>query len=179
MTVTLVLIGFAGLALVYFLFWIRGAGVDAVDESSLGKRLMPLDLEAFRNLIDESEEEFLLANLLPADYRSLRRMRLRAAVDYVAGVSHNAAVLLQFGQAARRSPHPDVAAAGRRLVDNAVELRMYALLAMCKLYVRIAVPGTALGSAGLVDNYQRLSDGAALLGRLQNPAKRELVSSAV
>lgn len=178
MTVTFILLGFAGLALLFFLFWVRGRGGDAVDQSNLGDRLKPLDLEAFRNLIDESEEEFLRANL-PGEYRSLQRMRQRAAVDYVAGVSYNAGVLLQFGQMARRSPDPEVAEAGRRLVDSAVEVRMYALLAICKLYVRIAVPGTALEPAGLVDNYQRLSDGAALLGRLQNPAKRSLISTAV
>jgi len=179
MTVTLILIGFAGLAFLFFLFWFRGRGVELADEASLGNRLKPLDLEAFRNLIDESEEEFLRANLSPGEYRSLRRMRLRAAVDYVSGVSHNAAVLLQFGQAARRSPDPEVAGAGRRLVDSALELRMYALLATCQLYVRIAVPGSALEPAGLVDNYQRLSDGAALLGRLQNPVKRRLISTAM
>jgi hypothetical protein len=173
------LIGFAGLALLFFLFWIRRKGLDVVDVATLGARLKPLDLEAFRNLIDESEEEFLRANLSPGEYRSLRRMRLRAAVDYVGGVSYNAAILLQFGQAARGSPEPDVAEAGRRLVDSAVELRIYALLATCKLYVQIAVPGTALQPAGLVDDYQRLSDGAALLGRLQNPAGRRLISSAV
>jgi hypothetical protein len=177
-TVTFILVGFAGLALLFFV-WIRGKGVDVVDEVSLSSRLSPLDLEAFRNLIDESEEEFLRANLSPGEYRSLRRMRLRAAVDYVGGVSYNAAILLQFGQAARRSPDPEVAEAGRRLVDSAVELRMYALLACCKLYVRIAVPGRALEPVGLADNYQRLSDGAALLGRLQNPAKRGLISTAV
>jgi hypothetical protein len=178
-TVTLILVGLAGLALLFFLYWTRAKGVDVVDEASLSSRLSPLDLEAFRNLIDESEEEFLRASLAPGEYRSLRRIRRRAAVDYVSGVSHNAAVLLQFGQAARRSPDPEVGEAGRRLVDSAVELRMYALLAMCKLYVQIAVPGTALEAVGLVDNYQRLSDGAALLGRLQNPAKHRLISSAV
>jgi hypothetical protein len=179
MTVTLILIGFAGLALLFFLFWIRGKGLDVADVATLGTRLKPLDLEAFRNLIDESEEEFLRANLSASEYRSLRRMRLRAAVDYVGGVSYNAAILLQFGQAARGSPDPDVADAGRRLVDSAVELRIYALLAKCKLYVQIAVPGAALEPTGLVDNYQRLSDGAALLGRLQNPAKRGLISSTI
>ena len=179
MTVTFIFLGFAGLALLFFLFWVRGRGGDAVDQSNLGDRLKPLDLEAFRNLIDESEEEFLRANLPPGEYRSLQRMRLRAAVDYVAGVSYNAGVLLQFGQVARHSPDPEVAEAGRRLVDSAVELRLYALLATCQLYVRIAMPGTALEPAGLVDNYQRLSDGAALLGRLQDPAKRGLISSAV
>lgn len=179
MTVTLILVGFAGLALLFFLAWIRGKGVDVVDETSLSSRLKPLDLEAFRNLIDESEEEFLRINLSPGEYRPLRRMRLRAAVDYVSGVFYNAAVLLRFGQAAQRSPDPEVAEAGRRLVDSAVELRMYAVLALCKLYVRMAAPGAALEPTGLVENYQRLSDGAALLGRLQNPAKRGLISSAI
>ena len=178
MTITLILVGFAGVALLYFLFWVRGAGVEAVDEAQL-ERLKPLDLEAFRNLIDESEEEFLRTNLPRSEYRRVQRMRLRAAAEYVAGVSHNAAVLLQFGQAARRSPEPDIAEAGRQLVDSAVETRMHALLAICRLYLRIAVPGTALAPAGLVDTYQRLSDGAALLGRLQNPSRRALISRAV
>jgi len=179
MTITLILVGFAGMALLFFLVRIRGGRVQVVDEASLGSRLKPLDLEAFRNLTDENEEEFLLANLSPEEYRSVRRMRLRAAVDYVSGVSYNAGVLLQFAQAARRSPDSEVAEAGRRLVDSAVEIRMYALLAVCKLYVRIAVPGMVLQPVGLLDNYQRLSDGVALLGRLQNPARRGLISSAV
>lgn len=178
MTATLILVSFAGVAFLFFVAWLRRGRVAMADETSLDKRLQPLDLEAFRNLIDESEEEFLRESLSPDEYRSVQRMRLRAAADYVAGVFHNAAVLLQFGQTARHSADPDIATAGRRLVDRAVEVRIYALVALCRLYVQIALPGAALGPS-LADNYQRLNDGAAFLSRLQDPTKRALISSAI
>jgi hypothetical protein len=103
---------------------------------------------------------------------------LRAAVDYVTGVSQNAAVLLQLGLAARRSPDIRVAEAGRQLVDDAVRLRLTSLLAAGKLYARIVFPGTVLVPAGIADHYQSMSHRAALLGRLQDPAKAALLSKA-
>jgi hypothetical protein len=179
MTVTLILVLCAAFALVFFLFRMKGYGTALVDEATLASRLQSVDLDAFRNLIDPDEEEFLRSNLPPAEFRPIRRQRLRAAVDYVAGVSQNAAVLLQLGLAARLSADPRVADAGRQLVDDAVRLRLYSLVAVAKLYTRIVVPGNVLEPAGLVDGYQSMSHRAALLGRLQNPAQGGLLTRAL
>jgi len=179
MTGTLILVVCAALALLFFLLKIRGYGAPPVDESQLAAHLFSVDLDAFRNLVDPDEEQFLRAHLSPSEFRAIQRQRLRAAVDYVAGVSHNAASLLQLGQAARHSPDARVAEAGRHLVDDAVRLRLYSLVAASKLYARMAFPGTVLEPAGIVDYYQSMSNWAALLGRLQNPAKAALLSKAL
>jgi hypothetical protein len=179
MTATLILVLFALLAFLFFLLKLKGFGSPAIPDATVTDRLRSVDLDAFRNLVNPEEEEFL-RSLLPArEFRIIQRKRLRAALDYIGGVSHNAALLLQLGQAARRSPDPRVADAGRQLVDDAVRLRLYSLVAAGKLCARIAFPGHLLEPAGIVDNYQSMSHRAALLGRLQNPAHSALLSKAL
>ena len=67
MTITLILVLCAALALLFFLFRIKGYGATPLDESNLASRLPSVDLEAFRNLIDPDEEKFLRANLQPGN----------------------------------------------------------------------------------------------------------------
>jgi hypothetical protein len=176
MTITLLSILFAVVALV--LFVLKGIGMGRVlkDEGELSQQIRAVDLDAFRNLTDPEEEEFLRANLPAAEFRAIQRRRLRAAIDYLSGVSHNAALLLQLGQTARRSPDARVAEAGRKLVDNAVRLRLYSVLATGKLCVRIVFPGAAVQPAGIVDRYQQVTEGALQLGRLQYPGRGALLS---
>lgn len=176
---TLILVLIAGFALIFFLFRIRGFGVVQIESSKLADRLLTVDLEAFRNLVDPEEEQYLRERLPAAEFRYIQRQRLRAALDYIGGVSHNAGILLHFGQAARLSPDPRVAEAARQLVDDAVRLRLYALVAAAKLCARMAFPGTVLEPARIVDSYQSVSHRAALLGRLQNPANAALLSKAL
>ena len=175
---TLILVLIAGLALIFFLVRIRGFRLTPIESSKLTDRLLDVDLDAFGNLVDPDEEQYLREHLPPTEFRSIQRQRLRAALDYIGGVSHNASILLHFGQAARLSPDPRVSEAAHQLVDDAVRLRLYALVAAAKLCARIAFPGTVLGPVGIVDSYQSLSHRATLLGRLQNPTKAALVSKA-
>ncbi len=176
---TLILVLIAALALIFFLFRVGGFGVAPIASSKLADRLLTVDLEAFCNLVDPAEEQYLREHLPATEFRCIQRQRLRAALDYIGGVSHNAAILLHVGQAARLSPDPRVAEAARQLVDDAVRLRLYALVAAAKLFARMAFPGTVLESAGIVDSYQSVSHRAALLGRLQNPANAALLSKAL
>jgi hypothetical protein len=176
---TLILVLIAVFALIFFLVRIRGLGIAPIETSKLADRLLAVDLEAFRNLVDPAEEQYLREQLPAAEFRYIQRQRLRAALDYIGGVSHNAAILLHVGQVARLSPDPRVAEAARQLVDDAVRLRLYALVATAKLFARMAFPGTVLESAGIVDSYQSASHRAALLGRLQNPTHAALLSKAL
>jgi hypothetical protein len=176
---TLILVLIAGIALTFFLFRLRGFGVAPIESSSLADQLLAVDLDAFRNLVDPDEEQYLREHLPPAEFRPIQRERLRAALDYIGGVSHNAAVLLHFGQAARLSLDPLVAEAAHQLVDEAVRLRLYALVATGKLYARMVFPETILEPIGIVDSYQSLSHRATLLGRLQNPATAALLARAL
>jgi hypothetical protein len=175
MTITLLLILFAFVALVFFV--LRGFGPGGpLDQNELSKHTREVDLEAFRNLTDPEEEEFLRVNLPAVAFRAIQRQRLRAAIDYLAAVSHNAALLLHLGQSARRSADTRIAEAAQNLVDNALRLRLYSALAIGKLCLRIAFPGAVLQSAGIAERYQHMTEGAAQLGRLQYPSKGALVS---
>ncbi len=176
MTITFVLLIFLAVATLA-LFFLRGGmpGGD-LDQAEISRQLRPVDLNAFRNLVDPDEEQYLKANLPPGEFRDIERQRLRAAIDYLIGVFHNAALLLHVGQAATRSPDERIAEAGRNLVSNAFQLRIFSLLAICKLCLRIVVPGTVLQPAGVVDRYQEMKDRAAQLGRLQYPNRGALLS---
>jgi hypothetical protein len=176
MTFTLILVALAGLA--FLLFFSRTAGKSRTpsDDTAVGDRLRAVDVEAFRNLVDPRDEEFLQANLTSTEFRAIERARMRAAVAYLVGVSHNAGVLLQLGQAARRSPDPPIVEAGQRLVDDAARVRLLSAIAIGKLCLKIALPSMRLQPASVVDRYQNLRDGAALLGRLQDPTKPILAS---
>jgi hypothetical protein len=169
------LVAVAGiLGLIFFV--VRGFGAarrpSSIDQ--LTQLIQPVDLDAFRNLTDPSEDEFLRGALPPTQYRAIQRERLRASIDYLAGVSHNASVLLQLGQVAKRGPDRQVADAGRRLTDDALRMRMYSMMAICKLGVRYAFPDAALHSGGIVDRYQQLTSAAMRLGRMQEPGKGAL-----
>jgi len=176
MIITLILILLALAALVFFV--VRGFGPSRLvkDQAELNANIRPVDLEAFRNLIDPGEEEFLLNNLPAGDFRAIQRERLRAAIDYLAAVSHNAALLLYLGLSARRSADPRIAEAAQNLVDNALRLRLFSALAVCKLWLRIAFPGALLQPAGVAELYQLMTERAAQLGRLQYSNNGALIS---
>jgi hypothetical protein len=176
MTITFLSILFAVVALILFVLRSIGTGRVALDEAELSEQMRTVDLEAFRNLTDPEEEGYLRASLPAPEFRKIQRQRLRAAIDYLSGVSHNAGLLLHLGQSARRSPDARIAEAGQNLVDNAVRLRLYSALAKCKLGVRIVFPGAAVQPAEIVERYQQATEGALHLGRLQSPGRGALLS---
>lgn len=139
--------------------------------NELVPQIEPVDLEAFRNLIEPSEEEYLRASLPAQEFRTIQRERLRAAIDYLGGVSRNAGILLQLGQLSKQSTDPQVAEAGRLLTDDALRMRMYSMMAIGKLVVRYAFPDASLQSGGVIDRYQRLTTAAMQLGRMQTSDK--------
>jgi len=171
MTITLILV-LAGLVALGFLLLVaktRAGNVFGLPDPA--GRIQPVDIDAFRNLIDPSEEEYLRSHLAAAEFRKVHRQRLRAAVEYVACAAQNAGALIRLGEAASRSPEPEVAQAGAKLLDNAVRLRMFALQARAKLYVGILLPGMKISPAGLPESYERLTGMVLLLGRLQHPSR--------
>jgi len=165
-TLALVLIALMALVLIYA---VRGKTSPVAEWDDLIGHTRPVDIDAFRNLIDPAEEDFLRQNLPPGEFRVIQRERLRAAVEYVSCAAHNAAVLVRLGEAARASSDPKIAQAGRQLLDSALRLRLYALLSMIRLYLGIAFPGAHLSAGTLADNYQHLSTLAGHLVFMQHP----------
>ncbi len=165
------LVAISLLILLFVLRAARGQAQTFSDLDDLNGRTRPVDIDAFRNLVDPEEEEFLRHNLLPCHFRVVQRERLRAALDYVRCTTHNAAILLRLGEAAAGSADPRIAIAGQQLVDDALRLRVYALLAMARLYLGIAMPGSPLSAARLLKSYQHLSDLAAQLVIMEHPTR--------
>jgi len=163
MMITIVLVA-VGLLALGFLIKIRKGFASPRALENPAQHLRPVDVAAFRNLIDPEEEEFLRRRLPAADYRKIRRERLRAAVDYVSCAAQNAAILLRLGEAALRSGDAATAEAATNLINQAIQLRIYAFQAIPKLYLGIIFPGWEVSSLPVADSYEQMTGQLARLG---------------
>lgn len=158
------------LALLCFAVWMTRNRVDARGVlQNPGQHLRPVDIEAFRNLIDPAEEDFLRRRLPAADFRRVQRERLGAAKEYIAGAARNAGVLLHLAAAAQQSPDPEVVEMAQRLIDEATQLRLYAFRAIPRIYFAILFPGQGTSLIRVADGYERMTEKMISLGR-QYPA---------
>ncbi|MGA8153641.1 MAG: hypothetical protein WB952_22015 [Terriglobales bacterium] len=139
------------------LFQLRRGRTPAQVLQNPATHLRPVDIDAFRNLIDPAEDDFLRQRLPPAEFRKIQRERLQAAVEYISCAAQNAAILLRVGEAARRSPDPTTAEAAARLVDHAIRLRLYAFQAIPRLYVGMIFPGWHPSSLRVVESYEQVT----------------------
>jgi hypothetical protein len=138
--------------------------------SKLAVSIRPIDIEAFRNLINPAEDEYLRCRLPPAQFRVVRRERLRAMAAYVQATGSNAMVLVRLGEAARVSGDARISEAAQQLVNDALLLRRNTTVALARIYLALAWPYSEFAAVRVVERYERLNGAAMLLGRLQNPA---------
>src|SRR5215471_10431552 len=138
----------------------------------------PIDVEAFRNLVNPTEDEYLHRRLPSAEFRRVQRQRLRAAATYIRVAGRNATVLVAVGQAALAAGDEKTAEAARQLVDSALLLRRNTSFALMRINLAIAWPSLGSSAAPVLLGYERLNGCAMLLGRLQNPAVPVRISSA-
>jgi len=178
MTTTVLLIGFAVVVLLLFMQTALRRK-PTPDLGALDTYIEPVDLRAFRNLIDPAEEDYLREQLPPGRFRVIQRKRLCTTLEYVRCVAGNAAVLLRVGEAARRDPNQEVASAARALANNALRLRVNAMLAMATLYGRLVLPGARISVGQVTDAYENLTHGLVRLARLQNPAYASRVAAVI
>src|SRR5579859_4060586 len=170
MTLAIILVVAAVLSLVVIFRISYSRTLQVSRDSSLAGQIQPIDVEAFRNLVDPSEDEYLRRRLSGADFRAVRRERLLAMAAYVRIASRNAALLVRMGETAPSAGDTHTADAARQLVDNALLLRRNAAFALLKIYVALAWPNSGLAAAPVLHGYERLNGSAMLLGRLRNPA---------
>jgi hypothetical protein len=168
LAIILVIAAVLALAVVFGVTLSRNLQVSADD--NLAAQLQPIDIAAFRNLVDPAEDAYLRRRLPAAEFRTVQRQRLLATAVYVRAANRNAAILTLMGQKAEAASNVHTAEAGRQLVEHATLLRQNATIALVKIYVARAWPHASLGSTPVVQRYERLNVSAMLLGRLQNPA---------
>jgi hypothetical protein len=160
----------AALALGVILRLAVSQSLQARRSANLAATIRPIDVEAFRNLIDPAEDHYLRRRLPPAQFRIVRRARLRAMAGYIQVAAGNAAVLVRVGEAALAAGDPRIAEAAQQLVNDALLLRRNTTVALARIYIALAWPNSTFAALRVFDRYERASGSAMLLGRLQNPA---------
>ncbi|HET8826673.1 MAG TPA: hypothetical protein VFM77_16150 [Terriglobales bacterium] len=161
---TLVLVSVLGL--IALLLLAKGYWFARSTELPNTSELLPIDVNAFRNLIDENEEHYLRERLPGGEFRRVQRERMLAAVEYVRAAYANAGILVRIAEAARESADPQMAEAAGKLFDNAVQLRWYAVQVVPRLYFKMLFPGASGAPRNLFDRYDILTHQALVLGRL-------------
>lgn len=156
----------AVLAVPFFLFlgsqlWLRFLRGRAIHKQSA--KLTPVDLEAFENLTDPEEEQFLRTNLSASEFRRVQRLRIRAAKLYIAALSRNASVLIAVGQTAHLNADPEIAASGRELIQRAFRLKFFCFFSLLRMEAAIAFPVLLSPSQRLAHQYVLASYMAANL----------------
>lgn len=168
---TILIILSALLAVLFLLRHAKGAASRIKSPEDLRAQLRAVDIDAFRNLTDRREDEFLRTHLSGSVYRKIQRQRLRATLAYVSCVANNAAVLIRMGEQARTSSDASVVEAGMTLVNNALRLRLQTFSVKANLYLQIVYPGMRTPSGKLVIQYEQMARQGILLGRMQYPAR--------
>jgi hypothetical protein len=130
--------------------WWRYSGHD---ELASAGHLAAVDLDAFENLIDPEEEQYLRVKLSPSEFREVQRARIQAAMVYVAALSRNAHTLVGVGQSARYHTNPEVAAAGAEIVQRALRLKLWCLLALVRLNAANVFPNILTPSSRIANQY--------------------------
>jgi hypothetical protein len=162
-------VGLLGLLLILYLA--SGLRTKGGDLDQLATQLRPIDVNAFRNLIDEREEEYLRTHLPPHEFRSIHRERMLAAVEYVWCATKNTAILMSLGEAAKRGSDPTLIAAADKLLENAVRLRLYAIRSLPRLYFSMVFPSANRAPHFVAETYDAMVRQAVVLGCLRHPAK--------
>ena len=164
MTISIILVIFGVFTLLWLIRRAKGQYLTTKLEDHPARQIRLVDVEAFRNLVDPAEEEYLRIQLPPAVFRRIQRRRLRAAIDYVSCAARNAALLLNIAEAARRSSDPATVATAERLIDNAIRLRLYALRVIPRLYIAMLLPMRGLTAVPFADRYEQVARQVILLG---------------
>jgi hypothetical protein len=169
MTLFLILIGVAILALLAGWRAVRGQMPHAEMEE-LTRQIRHVDLQAFRNLLDQHNEEYLRQHIRPQDFRTWQKLRNQAALEYLSWTSRNAVLLLEIGEIAARNPDATIASHGRNLANVALSLRINCILAMGKLYLSLIYPLPGFSIDTVFDRYAKTHDLFVSLRFAQHPA---------
>jgi hypothetical protein len=170
MNLAIIIVIAAVLALATILSVVVTQSLQARRSTNLVVAIRPIDIEAFRNLINPAEDDYLRRRLPPPQFRAVRRERLWAMAAYVHAAASNAAVLLRVGEAALASGDARIAGAAQQLMNEALLLRRNTTVALARIYLALAWPNSEFAAVRVVERYEHLSGAAMLLGRLQNPA---------
>jgi hypothetical protein len=131
------------------------------------QQVRPVDIKAFRTLMDRDDELFLKERLSPSGFAHIKRQRVNVSMRYVGRIANNASIVMRMSEGARSNPDPEIAKAATQIMEVATQLRLQCIVALAKLSIEFALPSLQLTPAVLVPQYQKLRESVTRLGRLQ------------
>ena len=178
MTLAIILVIAAALALVCILGFTVSRSLQVSKSSGLATRIQPIDVEAFRNLVDPAEDDYLRRRLPAGEFRHVRRERLARHGGLRAG----------RGTKCRHSDTHWAERSGlQRPEHGRSRTASWSISRYCCAATRPSPcsasmsrwPGRTAGLAAtpVLEGYEQLNGSAMLLGRLQNPAAPVRISA--
>jgi hypothetical protein len=134
---------------------------------AVASKIESIDVDAFLNLIDDGEENYLRQHLSPRLFRKIHRERMFAAMQYAWHAATNARLLIKLAEMGMLHSAPDVAGAAERLYKEALSLRVCALQMLPRLLLSAAIPGRGGFPNSLASTYDATSCRFLTLARLQ------------
>jgi len=142
--ITIFLVGVILLLAVYtFLQFLGKFPTRTIDD--VKPYLRPTELEELEAILDPANEAGFQCRLSAPEFRQLQRKRIHLMREYLLRMSHNALVLIEWGNMEWMGPgqRADLDKARRmlaqELVQAATEFRLYSLLALLKLKLWIVL----------------------------------------
>src|SRR5438876_2928490 len=129
---------------------VRGRQVMLTDAAQLPLITTPLDLVAFRNLVDPDREAFLRTMVDQSEFVRLRRDWAKAVLAYIRALAFNASVLHRLGELAADSPDLQIAQAGALLAREALTTRILCLRAGVRLLTIWLMPHASISLSRLL-----------------------------
>jgi len=105
--------------------------------------LRPAELQEIQDLLDPAQEVNFRLHLSPEEFRRWQRKRIHLMREYLLRMSHNALVLIEWGNlecfegGSGPRVSPERQALAQELIQAATEFRLYSLLALLKLKIWI------------------------------------------
>jgi hypothetical protein len=170
------LIGFGFLTCMVMLGWVWFHFPNRTVDDVIGY-LRPIDLDAAKQLTDPMAESSLRSGLSPREFRALQHKRIYLYCEVLKRMSHNAGILVDWANREAENENKQIVALARRVQEDAIQVRAYALAASFKLRFWLAIrlhswqmlPAPNLvdttESAGIsgLESYDRLKTAASAL----------------
>ena len=158
--------------------------------------LRPSEAHEFEGLLDPAQEVNVRLRVSPAEFAAWQRKRFHLMREFLLRMSHNALVLIEWGNMELEQEARDSIQCrqrellARELVQAATEFRLYSLLALAKIRFWLVVPSSlflvsspslpqlrSLFGISALTSYARLKDAAGGLGQVYSSAfKQDLLA---
>ena len=132
--------------------------------------LCPVDVEAFRNLVDPEESRFCQKMLPNEVFAALQRRRMIAAMEYLRAMRSNAEILQSIGMRALESGAGEQADSVRQMLYTATQVRIRStvLIWSYSLSLTLRIP---LNTLSPVDVYRDLRNQTLIVLQVLSPAE--------